>query len=302
MSKVSIIIPTYNRAYLVGRAINSILNQTFQDFEIIVVDDGSTDNTEDVVKRLGNGSINYIKHKENKGRSAARNSGIKAAKGEFIAFQDSDDEWLPEKLEKQIEAFKNVLPEIGGVYTGFWRIESNKKSYVPSNKFAKKEGDIYGALLKENFIGIPVTLIKKECFKKVGLFDEKLPALEDWELWIRISKYYQFKYVAEPLTISYCQADSISIDSNSLIEAYKLILKSHFDEMKKNKKDLGEHYCNIGNLLCSNREIKQGRRYFMKAVRTCPLSINFRLVAAISLLGEGTYDKMRKFYRKLQKR
>lgn len=98
---VSVVIPTYNRAHLVGRAIQSVLNQTYQDFEIIVVDDGSTDNTEEVVKSFNDPRIRYIRHDQNRGGSAARNTGIKMARGEYIAFQDSDDEWLPEKLESR---------------------------------------------------------------------------------------------------------------------------------------------------------------------------------------------------------
>lgn len=104
--KVSVIIPTYNRAHLIGRAIKSVLNQTYKDFEIIIVDDGSTDKTEEVVKDFKDERVRYIRREKNKGGSAARNTGIKAARGEYIAFQDSDDEWLPEKLEKQMKAFE----------------------------------------------------------------------------------------------------------------------------------------------------------------------------------------------------
>ena len=107
---VSIIIPTYNRAHLIGRAIQSVLNQTYQNFEIIVVDDGSTDNTEEMIKEFQKHDkrIKYIRHEKNRGGAAARNTGIKVARGEYIAFQDSDDEWLPEKLEKQMDVFQRI--------------------------------------------------------------------------------------------------------------------------------------------------------------------------------------------------
>ena len=164
--KVSVIIPTYNRAHLVGRAIRSVLNQTYQDFEIIVVDDGSTDNTEEVVKSFNDPRIRYIRHEENKGAAAARNTGIKAAKGKFIAFQDSDDEWLPKKLEKQMEAFDNASPKVGVVYTGFWSIEGNVKRYSLNKEIVHKEGDIHSQILQGNFIGTPAAVVKKACFKK----------------------------------------------------------------------------------------------------------------------------------------
>ena len=111
MAAVSVIITTYNRAHLVGKAIKSVLNQTFQDFELIVVDDGSTDNTEEVINSFNDTRIRYIRHKINKGGNAARNTGLRNSKGEYIAFLDSDDEWLPEKLERQLEVFKKSQDE-----------------------------------------------------------------------------------------------------------------------------------------------------------------------------------------------
>src|SRR4030043_1337098 len=102
---VSVIIPTYNRAHLVGRSIRSVLNQTYQDLEVIVVDDGSKDNTAEIVRGITDPRIVFLKHEKNRGVSAARNTGLKAARGKYIAFQDSDDEWLPQKLEKQLELF-----------------------------------------------------------------------------------------------------------------------------------------------------------------------------------------------------
>lgn len=114
---VSVILPTYNRAHLLERAIQSVLDQTYPDFEIIVVDDASIDNTVNIIKGIINERIRYIRHEKNKGAAAARNTGIKLAKGKYIAFQDSDDEWLRDKLEKQIKIFETVSPEVGVVYT-----------------------------------------------------------------------------------------------------------------------------------------------------------------------------------------
>ena len=105
---ISVIIPTYNRADFIGRAIESVLDQTYQDFEIIVIDDGSKDNTENIVKSFDDTRITYIRLKDNKGAAVARNTGIGTARGKFIAFQDSDDEWLPQKLAKQMEVFEKV--------------------------------------------------------------------------------------------------------------------------------------------------------------------------------------------------
>ncbi|GAH74960.1 unnamed protein product, partial [marine sediment metagenome] len=165
---VSVIIPTYNRAYLIGRAIQSVLNQTYQDFEIIVVDDGSTDDTEEIVRSFKDKRIGYVRHEKNKGAAAARNTGIKAAKSEYIAFQDSDDEWLPEKLEKQMKVFENAPPEVGVVYTDFLRIKGNKKIHIPFSWVTQKEGNIHKELLKGNFVTTQSVVIRKKCFKKSG--------------------------------------------------------------------------------------------------------------------------------------
>ena len=129
MPTVSIIIPTYNREQLLGRAIKSVLAQTYQDFELIIVDDGSTDNTERLVKSFNSEKTRYIRHRKNKGPAAARNTGIRSAKGDYIAFQDSDDEWMPEKLEKQMRAFTTAPPEVGVVYTSYYSTINKGKRF-----------------------------------------------------------------------------------------------------------------------------------------------------------------------------
>lgn len=294
MVKVSVIIPTYNRAKSIGRAIKSVLNQTYQDFEIIVVDDGSTDNTEQIAKSFDNDRIKYIKYEKNNGASVARNAGIRTSKRQFIAFQDSDDEWLPEKLEKQMKIFEEASPKIGIVYTGFWRIKNKRKVYIPSRQIKKKEGNIYKQLIKENFVGTPTIVLRSVCLEKIGIFDERLPALEDWELFIRLSKYYLFKYLDEPLVISYSHLDCISNDLQALIMAKKLILEKHFDDIKENRKILSSHYSAIGFLLCSKGKLKEGRGYFTKAIASYPLNIKFFLHIFFSFLGTGFYNRMLK--------
>lgn len=267
--KVSVIIPTYNRAHLIGRAIQSVLNQSYRDFEIIVVDDGSSDNIGEVVKSFNDERIRYIRHKENKGAAAARNTGIEAARGEFIAFQDSDDEWLPEKLEKQMKVFKNAPEEVGVVYTDMMRITGNKKKYFHSPKIMPEDKIIYERALDYGVmnIGIQTTLIKKECFDKAGIFDEKFPRFIDLEFFIRLSKYYYFYRIKEPL-VSYFDADKgITSNTKALITARKLILEKYFEDIKKDKKVLANHYLGIGASLCANREIEEGKSYFAKAFK-----------------------------------
>ena len=296
MSKVSVIIPTYNRAHLIGKAIQSVLNQTYQDFEVIVVDDGSTDNTEEVIKEFQKKDkrIKYIKHEKNKGYPKALNTGIKAAKGEYIAFQDDDDEWLTEKLEKQMKVFENAPAKVGVVYTGFWRIENNKKIYIPYSWVKQKEGNIHKGLLKGNFIGTPAALVRKECFEKVGMFDERLPCLQDWELWIRISKHYQFRYINSPLMNSFYTPGSVNNQPPIIhAKAMKLILSKHFNDFAEDRNLLSKHYFDIGHELCLNNNFKKGKIYLIEAVKKYPFNIKY-LLTILSLFGQSIFNKTRK--------
>jgi len=299
---VSIILPTYNRAHLVGKAIQSVLNQTYQDFELIVVDDGSVDNTVEVVKSFNDPRIRYLRHEKNKGGAAARNTGIKAARGRYIAFQDSDDEWLPEKLEKQIRAFETAPPEVGVVYTGFYRLQDGKKIYIPSSGVTQKEGDIFNSLIKGNFVTTQAVLVKKECFEKAGMFDEDVSRLQDWELFIRISKYYHFKCIDEPLVIAYHQPVSISTNRNALVEALRLILKKHFESLKKDRRILANYYLSVGDLLFSSGEFILGRNYLLKAVQTYPLNIKALGAVLVSLLGQNAYNRVATIYQRIKSR
>jgi glycosyltransferase involved in cell wall biosynthesis len=288
---VSVIIPTYNRAHIIGRAIESVLKQTHTNFELIIIDDGSTDNTAEVVKSFDDERIKYIKHERNKGVATARNTGIGVSGGSYIAFQDSDDEWLPQKLEKQMAAFKNASPKTGIVYSGCLRISGSKKTYIHPPVTTPKEGDIHNSLLAGNFVTSQALIIKRECFEKAGMFNDEYVALEDWELWLRISKYYHFKYINEPLVISYQMPDSLLANQNAFIRGYELILERHSQDIKKNKRVLFDHCLTIGHLLCSNGELSRGRNYLIKALKAYPISITGLGLALASLLGQKAYNR-----------
>ncbi len=128
MPKVSVVVLTHNRRRLLRRAISSILNQTFQDFEIVLVDDASTDNTPEVVRSFGDARIKYIRHEVNKGEAGSRNTGVTSSSGDYIAFLDDDDEWLPEKLEQQVRLLDSSPSQVGAVYTGFLKIDRSPRS------------------------------------------------------------------------------------------------------------------------------------------------------------------------------
>ena len=185
MLKTSVIIPTYNRSKYLSDALDSVLRQTFQDLEIIVVDDGSIDNSRDIVSRYAErhpGKIRYF-YQDNKGPSAARNVGIKEAKGDFIAFLDSDDLWLPDKLKEQLDVFSRNN-KLGLVYTGCCIVDSNglisgeyNVSHIPKRKVLS---DIY---IRNSTSQTSSMMIRKTCFDEIGLFDEGLVVAERIYRW-----------------------------------------------------------------------------------------------------------------------
>lgn len=198
MPTVSIIIPTYNRSALLKQALLSCLEQTYQDFEIIVVDDGSTDDTKQVVESLGSSKIRYF-FQENCGRSKARNRAISLAEGKYITFLDSDDEYLPNKLEVGVKAL-DENPQYGAIYSSAYNVDIKGKLHpyvypAPSSGWIYKEITLYLPLT----ICLPTVMARKEVFKKVGVFDEKQNRFEDTDMWRRISKEYQFLAIDQPL-------------------------------------------------------------------------------------------------------
>ena len=286
---VSVIIPTYNRAHLLGQAIQSVLDQTYQNFEIIVVDDGSANNTEEIVKVFNDPRICYIRHEKNRGGSAARNTGIKAARGEYIAFLDSDDEWLPEKLEKQLKVFKDQDLRAGVVYTRFIVINENGDFKI--THFLLHQGYILKELLISNCVGTTSTvMVKRECFEKVGGFDENLPSCQDWDMWIRIAKHYTFKRISKPLV-------KYTLHQKQISNNFEAVWRGHMAIMEKYEVDIcalgrrveAYHHFRLGNYLCHAGEMRQGRQHLFRAVVKCPWRARYSAYALASLFGASGF-------------
>ncbi len=197
MFNVSVIIPTYNRKKFLKHAINSVIKQTYQNLELIIIDDGSSDKTIEYLKKK---KLKYFKQ-NNKGVSAARNKGIKKASYDWIAFLDSDDRWHPKKMENQINyLIKN--PKYKVCHTDEIWIK-NSLRINQHKKHKKFGGKIFDKCLEMCKISPSSVIIKKEIFQKIGLFNEKLPACEDYDLWLRISAKFPILYLNEKLTIKY---------------------------------------------------------------------------------------------------
>lgn len=196
--KVSVVMAAYNAADFIAEAINSILSQTYTNFELIIVNDGSTDNTDIALSSLiSDKRIIYIAQK-NAGQTIAKNNGIKAATGEVIGFCDADDYWHPEKLRIQMGILQSD-PKIGVVYSDIQAINHKGEIIPPSQAFSGKEGNILTDLVFDNFIPFGSVILRKECLKEHGLFNESYRMGIDWDLWLRISTSWQFKYTTERL-------------------------------------------------------------------------------------------------------
>lgn len=196
---VSVVIPTYNRAERLLRALASVESQTHAPDEVIVVDDGSTDDTPQQIPRAFPG-VRYLRQ-ENRGVSAARNRGIHEAGGQWIAFLDSDDEWLPQKLERQIDALKRN-PEFVLCHTNEIWIRRGRR-VNPMKKHEKHGGNIFKKCLPLCIISPSSVLLHREVFERIDTFDESLPVCEDYDLWLRVSAEYPALYLEEPLIVKH---------------------------------------------------------------------------------------------------
>jgi len=195
---VSVIIPTYNRARWILEAIDSVLGQTYGNVQLVVVDDGSTDDTRDMLRRR-DGRVTVIHTGHNRGPAAARNRGISAAAGDLIAFLDSDDLWLPEKLSVQVRYFTDH-PDCRVCQTEELWIRNGVR-VNPMRKHAKHAGWIFNPCLARCIVSPSAVMLHRSVFECVGLFDEAMPACEDYDLWLRIAPVYEIHLITRPLII-----------------------------------------------------------------------------------------------------
>lgn len=206
---VSVIIPTYNRAGTITRAVRSVLDQDYSPLELIVVDDGSTDETPGILAALAEGGRLGLLRQPNRGVSAARNRGLAHSRGELIAFLDSDDEWLPGKLSAQVEYMAaNPAAQLLQTQEIWFR---HGKRVNPGQKHLKKAGDIFLDSVKLCLISPSAVMIRRSLFDEVGLFDENLPAAEDYDLWLRILRLHPAALIDREFLIRHGgQADQLS--------------------------------------------------------------------------------------------
>lgn len=292
MAQVSVIIPTYNRARFLGGAIRSVLAQSFKDFEIIVVDDCGSDNTKSVIESFADAGVRYIRHDRQRGGAAARNTGINASLGEYIAFLDDDDEWYPEKLGRQVSAMLASPPEVGGIYTGYFIVDRDdgqiRGQIVPTER-----GDIYQSLLAGNCIGgTSCMLLRRSCFDKIGFFDERLPSFQDYDLWLRTARKYQFDCIREPLLRYFVHGNKIWTNPEALTQGLDLMLRKYGDAASFRKK-CGTYYLALGVQHCEANRFDAGRKALLRAARLSPLTMAPYGYLVLAMLGVENFRRAR---------
>jgi glycosyltransferase involved in cell wall biosynthesis len=267
MVKVSVIIPTYNRANLIARSIESALNQTYRDFEILIVDDGSTDATFDAVSPfLKHPHVRYLRHEKNKGHQAARNTGVKNASGDYIAFLDSDDTWNPQKIELQLDAINKRGADCV-VLTGLLIIENGLKTKL----LKEYNGYVYPKMLAADGPASGALLLPRAWWIQIGFADESISAFADWEVCICLAKLFEFITVNE-LCVNYYQVAQNAIQKNPVAKArdYARIVEKHHDDMLRfiGSRGLAKHYKRIAVLYDDAGDFAQCRAYVLAAFRT----------------------------------
>ncbi len=231
--KVSIVLPTYNRAHTLKKAVDSILAQSYPHFELLIVDDGSTDGTKTLIEGYEDDRIRYCYAGLNQGAAAARNFGIERAECEYIAFEDSDDIWYPTKLEKQMNALREAGEETGFVYHKIsYDMGNHCCAILPSEKIPleQKSGDIYAQLLYDNLVPCPAILARRCCIEAAGGFDTELKALEDYDYALKMAKHYKAVFLDEVLLEAAYSCDGVSGNAvNYLLASCRLIQKYKAD-------------------------------------------------------------------------
>jgi glycosyltransferase involved in cell wall biosynthesis len=283
MPLVSVVIPTRNSPQSFRRALDSALAQTEADLEVLVIDDGSsTDTAERVVSERADSRVRYIRFAEHRGVSAARNAGVLAATGKYVAFLDDDDERLPEKLERQVETLEQADESVCAVYTARFTIDE-ARDRMATTRFPRQFRPAAG-----NAVTMSSVLVKRQYLIGAGTFDEEFEAGADYDMWIRLAQRFDFVYLDLPLVKYYVHPGSVSSDYRKRRRASELLLKKHWALFAANRADLAREYASLGMTCHHEGDIAEATRAFWKAMRACPLRFRTYMTAARAYLSVRT--------------
>lgn len=280
-SLVSVILPTYNCARFLQESVGSVLSQTYHLYEIIVVDDGSTDNTREVLQPFIQ-RIRYLHLEQNKGLPTARNTGIQSARGAYIAFIDADDLWLPEKLETDIECFAQH-PDTSMVYSKHLNIDEKGKEFDGATQKRLPSGRIFLQLFSEqNFIISSSVVVRKEVFETTGLFDERLFNCQDWDMWLRIAFSFQAAGINKPLVKYRHNPHSLSKNRENVLKYQKQVIDKTYTAFKDTvggiseklyHRRLASQYAKAGRYYVRTGNKRLARENFRMSLKYDPLNL-----------------------------
>jgi glycosyltransferase involved in cell wall biosynthesis len=268
------------------------LTQSFIDFEIIVVDDASTDNTQMVVKGFEDRRLRYIRHSVNQGEGGARNTGVTSAMGDYIGFLDDDDEWLPTKLQLQVEVLNNSSKEIGAVYTGASHVDLQKRKPL-GNRLNGKNGDVFHQLIRREYsIMVSSILIRKRCFERVGLFDEGIPYGLDYDMWLRMSQEFKFAYINRPLVKYGVHDNKMGRNWKLQVAGREALIRKYGPAITLDNKGYSRWLKELGILYYLSGDKKKGKAALLQAIKLSPYSIQRYGVLCLCMLGVQVFNRV----------
>lgn len=264
--KISVVIGTYNRPQMLRRAVDSVLKQTFQDFEVIVVDDGMEERAGGIVAEYHDDRIRYIQHEENKGCSASKNTGARNARGGVIAFLDDDDWWVPEKLEVQYNALQNTSSDVGFSFTAVLNVHENfeERTHVPEGIADYHER----ALLVFNGFMAGTLMVKRGVFYDVGYLDESYPSHTDIEWIIRVTKKYKGLGIDEPLLcMDFSEHEHMGSDPLRRAHGREMLLSKYKKEFKEMPEVMAKHLFKLATFYREGGDYKNARNAFLRSLK-----------------------------------
>lgn len=285
---VSVVIPVFGRMGLLTRAIRSVLDQTHDDLELILVEDPSSEDAASILNEFNDDRITHIRNETRQGVSTSRNLGIRISRGRYVAFLDSDDEWLPDKIEAQLEDLRRKTPSYHASYCGSERYDDEKMKVIGHSEFGR-DGNLLSELLFRNYVGTTSSvLMQKECLNRLGGFDEKMLADEDWELWINFSRYYSFAFLDVPLVRYHIHGKGRISDAMNLHTSLPYIYEKHRDLFLKNRKANSHILSEIGYWKMEQDDPSGARRCLLKSIMANPFQRKSYIRLMMSLRDRAT--------------
>lgn len=306
-SLVSVVITTCKREpNIVKRAVLSVLNQRFSNFELIIIDDSPSDypyreSVRNGVLAFNDPRIIYLPNPENIGACASRNKGLQKASGNYIAFLDDDDEWLPQKLEKQVGKMNSVDQDTALIYCGSITIKDGRPLPKPKASSQFIAGNVYPQLIVKNFIGsTSFPLIRRRCLTEIGGFDPLMQSAQDRDVWLRLAQKYRVDFVPEPLVKYYFHnGEQISSNPSRRIAGWERLLEKNMDYLQKNRKALWFCTIRLAPVYIWNGNYRKAFTAYLKSVRMWPLNLSGNIKHLYQMFRYAAVRFVHKYHHKI---